>query len=184
MKYFNLFVVMVILCAFQWNVVSAKAVVKFPKNSGPFNLYNKQEGNIKEITNCRLDVTNKNIICHAYYKKNVKICNEKDMCTATYFMDYDLYMPVTRYTGNSCKLTNGSTFKSAKLMAQNKNNNWAQVQSLANYKIIIKNQTPYLPKTMKLSTPQRFDFITSNGCKFSAHYEQVNPGNLKASGIA
>jgi len=185
MKYFNLFVVMVILCAFQWNAALAKKVeVKFAKDAGQLNLYNKG-GNIKKITNCRLDSVNKNVICHAYYEKSVKICNDDPMyCSAKYFMDYDLRMPIKKYTGSSCKLTNGTTFKSSKLMAKNKNNKWVQTQTLANYKIVMKDNTPYLPKTIKPSSPQRFDFVTSNGCKFSAHYEQVEPFNLELAAIA
>jgi len=176
---------MVILCAFQWNAVLAKKVeVKFAKDAGQLNLYNKG-GNIKKITNCRFDAVNKNVICHAYYEKSVKTCNnDPTYCSAKYFMDYDLRMPVTKITGSSCKLTNGSTFKSSKLMAKNKNNKWVQAYSLANYKLIMQNHTPYLPKTMTPSSDQRFDFITSNGCKFSAYYKQVQPYNLSEAGIA
>jgi len=40
---------MVILCAFQWNAVLAKKVeVKFAKDAGQLNLYNKG-GNIKKL---------------------------------------------------------------------------------------------------------------------------------------
>jgi len=185
MKFFNLLVVMVILCAFQWEVVSSKKVqVKFAKDAGQLNLYNKG-GNIKQITNCRFELANnnKNVICHAFYKKNVKTCNENHIsCTTKYSINYDLRIPITKITGSTCKLGNGSTFKSSKLMAKNKNNKWVQTQSLANYKIIIKDQTPYLPKTMTPSSQQRFDFVTSNGCKFSAQYQQVLPYNIGIEG--
>jgi len=182
MKYFNLLVVMVILCAFQWNAVSAKKVqVKFAKDAGQLNLY-KKNSIIKKITNCKFELNNKNknVICHAFYKANVKICKEDRIsCTVKYSMNYDLRIPITKITGSSCKLTNGTTFKSSKLMAKNKNNKWAQTQSLANYKLIVKDQTPYLPETMTPSSQQRFDFITSNNCKFSAQYEKVLPYNLQ-----
>jgi len=185
MKYFNLFVVIVIFCAFQWNAVLAKKVqVKFAKDAGQLNLYSKKNGNIKKITNCRFDAVNKNIICHAYYERTVKTCNnDPSYCSAKYFMNYDLRMPVTNITGSSCKLTNGTTFKSSKLMT-NKNNKWVQAYSLANYNFVMKNHAPYLPKTMTPSSQQRFDFVTSNGCKFSAHYKQVQPYNLTEEGIA
>jgi len=185
MKYFNLIIVMVILGVFQWNAVIAKTVVvKFAGDAGQLYLHNS--GNdIKDITNCRLDLINKNVICHAYYKQNVKTCdNDPLYCSATYFMDYDLRMPITKFTGSSCTLTNGTTFKSSKLMAVNENNHWVQAHALCNYKIVIKDLIPYLPNTMTSSTSQRFDFVSSNDCKFSAYYEQVQPYNLEMAAIA
>jgi len=184
MKYFNLFVVMVVLCAFQWNVVSAKSVeVKFAEDAGQLLLYNK-ERSIKDITDCRLDLTNRNVICHVYYEKAVKTCDEPICGSARYFVDYDLRMPVTKFTGSSCKLTNGTTFKSTRLLAVNENKKWAQTETLANYKLVIEDNVPYLPKTMKPSSQQRFEFVTKAGCKFSAYYEKVEPYNFDYKGIA
>ena len=193
MKYFNLFVVMVMLCVLQWNVVDAakKVEVNFASDAGKLNLYNKN-GNIKKITKCRLNLTNKEVICHAYYEKTVKTCDNDPMyCSAKYFMDYDLHIPITKYTGSSCTLTNGTTFKSSKLMAQsvNKKTNktqWSQVQSLANYGLIIDTDgTPVLRKTLNYSSSkQRFDFITSNGCKFSAHYDKITTTITNVAAVA
>jgi len=185
MKYFNVIVVMVILFAFQWNAVLTKSVVvKFASDAGQLYLYNSS-GDIKDITNCRLDLTNKNVICHVYYQRNVKTCDNDPLnCFATYSMDYDLRMPITKFTGSSCTLTNGTTFKSSKLMAVNENNHWVQAHALCNYKIVMQGRTPYLPNTMTPSTSQRFDFVTSNDCRFSAYYDQVQPYNNQFVGVA
>jgi len=183
MKYFNLFVVMVVLCAFQWNVVSAakkNVIVNFAEDTEQLILYNKEKS-IKDITDCRFDLNNKNIICHIYYEKAIKTCDEPLCGSARYFIDYDLRMPITKYTGNSkssCTVTNGSTFKSTRLLAVNENNKWVQTQSIANYKIVFNDDVPGLPKEMKPSTQQRFEFVTTSGCKFSAYYEKVESINL------
>jgi len=185
MKYFNLIVVMTILCAFQWNAVIAKTVVvKFANDAGQLYLHNSSS-DIKDITNCRLDLINKKVICHAYYRQSVKTCdNDPLYCSATYFMDYDLSMSITKFTGSSCTLTNGTTFKSSRLMAVNENNHWVQAHALCNYKIVMKDKIPYLPDTMTSSTSQRFDFVTSNDCKFSAYYERVQSKITDMAGVA
>ncbi|OUM66712.1 hypothetical protein PIROE2DRAFT_6029 [Piromyces sp. E2] len=81
-------------------------------------------------------------------------------CSAKYVMDYDLRMSFTKFIGRSCKLTHGIIFKSFKLMVKNNNNKWVQAQSFANYKFVMKNNVPYLPKTLKPLSIQRFDFVT------------------------
>jgi len=181
MNCLNLIIVMVILCAFQWNVVTAekakKVVVNFADDAGQLYLYNKG-GNMNDISNCRFDLSNKRIICVAHYRKSVKLCDDsKDECIRTVIMYYDLIMPYTRIEGDSCVLTNGTTFKSSKLMAMNSNNKWVQAHSLANYKLIYKDEWYYLPETLNLSTAQKFDFITAKNCKFSAYYKQVKTVN-------
>jgi len=167
---------MAILCAFQLSAVSAKNVsVKFNSDAGKLYLYNNSS-NIDEISDCRFDLSNRKVICHAEYSRSSKFhCmpDSDEECILTQSMDYNLEIPITKITGSSCTLTNGTTFKSSKLKAQNSNKKWVQAHSLANYKLIMKDDVPYLPETLTPSTPQRFDFITTKGCQFSAHYEKV-----------
>jgi len=173
---------MIILCTFQWKAISAKTVVvNFAEDAGQLYLHKKNE-DIRDITDCKFDVINKKVVCKAEYKKVMEFtCRSEEKCLETFFLDYELRIPITRYVvegNNSCTLTNGTTFKSSKLMAKNSSDNFVQAHALANFDYVVDDDVPFLPDSMTSSTPQRFDFVTTNGCKFSAYYDQVLSYNI------
>jgi len=148
---------------------------------GNLRIYNKDR-EVSDIRNCRYNVPNNTVYCEVNVYYTYRRCAHYEWRYCVRFEDvsghnsYRLRIPITsiEYLSNEqCGLKYGSTFKYTYLHAKNSSTNkYQNTQTLCtcNDNILTGN----LPSTLYYSSPkQRFQFVTSSGCKFNAYYDKI-----------